>query len=307
MSKLLSIGLITCLLSTVLFSHQRSESYSKINIDSTAESKSIEVEFSIQTSVLQRLNLNFTENWEEELTNKVIGNFNFNKNCKISNIPFLKNSFSTGYLTLLWTMVCELEESKVSFELFFDEDPTHTHISTFYINSVASPEKVFTSSRREWKETDNESKSESRFDSFRDYLELGFNHILSGYDHLAFLFAILILGFALKNLIIVITGFTIGHSITLALGALGLVTPSSQFVEALIGYSIVIIAIECIASITHNHSLYGRLLIYFSSSLVIFLAFFGLQKFIIGLVGICLLYTSPSPRDTAISRMPSSA
>ena len=60
MSKFLSLGLIAFLLSTVLFSHQRSESYSKINIDSTAESKSIEVEFSIQTSVLQRLNLNFT-------------------------------------------------------------------------------------------------------------------------------------------------------------------------------------------------------------------------------------------------------
>ena len=207
---------------------------------------------------MQRLNLNFTENWDEELTDKVIGNFNFNKNCNISSKPFLKNSFSTGYLTLLWTMECELEESTINFELFFDEDPTHTHISTFFINSVASPEKVFTSSRREWKETDNESKSESRFDSFRDYLELGFNHILSGYDHLAFLLAILILGFTLKNLIIVITGFTIGHSITLALGALGLVTPSSQFVEALIGYSIVIIAVECIASITHNHSLYGR-------------------------------------------------
>ena len=114
--------------------------------------------------------------------------------------------------------------------------------------------------------------------------------ILSGYDHLAFLFAILILGFALKNLIIVITGFTIGHSITLALGALGLVTPSSQFVEALIGYSIVIIALECIASVTHNHSLYGRLLIYFSSSLVIFLAFFGLQKIIIGLVGMHIFF-----------------
>ena len=117
-------------------------------------------------------------------------------------------------------MECGFEESTINFELFFDEDPTHTHISTFYINSVASPEKVFTSSNREWKETDNESKSESRFDSFRDYLELGFNHILSGYDHLAFLLAILILGFTLKSLIIEITGFTIGHSITLALGAL---------------------------------------------------------------------------------------
>ena len=129
MSKLLSIGLITCLLSTVLFSHQRSESYSKINIDSTAESKSIEVEFSIQTSVLQRLNLNFTENWEEELTNKVIDNFNFNK-IAISPRHLFEKFFSTGYLTLLWTMECELEESTINFELFFDEDPTHTHIST---------------------------------------------------------------------------------------------------------------------------------------------------------------------------------
>ena len=77
-----------------IISHQRSESYSKINIDSTAESKSIEVEFSIQISVLQRLNLNFTENWEEELTNKVIDNFNFNKNCNLSKTPFLKKFFS---------------------------------------------------------------------------------------------------------------------------------------------------------------------------------------------------------------------
>ena len=74
------------------------------------------------------------------------------------------------------------------------------------------------------------------------------------------------------------------HSITLVLGAVDMIKPASQLVEALIGYSIVIIAIETVSSITNFHKTYNRTLIYLSCLLLIFFTLFGYSKFLIGLV-----------------------
>ena len=266
-------------------SHQRSESYSKVKIDDQNNLKLVQVEFSIQTFVLQRLNLGFTDNWEQELTNEITQNFIFNQNCNPKDPPFLKNSFSTGYISLSWKMLCDSEILEIDLNLFFDKDPAHTHITTFLINSEAFPEKVFTNTTRNWSETDKQAQDSSSFDSFTDYLGLGFNHILSGFDHLAFLLALLILKLPIKRLVIIITGFTIGHSLTLALGALDLITPSSQLVEALIGYSILIIAMESAATITKSYNLYSNILVSLSFILILILSIFGHLKFIYGLIG----------------------
>ena len=267
-------------------SHQRSESYSKVKIDDQNNLKLVQVEFSIQTFVLQRLNLGFTDNWEQELTNEITQNFIFNQNCNPKDPPFLKNSFSTGYISLSWKMLCDSEILEIDLNLFFDKDPAHTHITTFLINSEAFPEKVFTNTNRNWSETDKQAQDSSSFDSFKDYLGLGFKHILSGFDHLAFLLALLILKLPIKRLVIIITGFTIGHSLTLALGALDLITPSSQLVEALIGYSILIIAMESAAAITKSYNLYSNVLVSLSFILILILSIFGHLKFIYGLIGI---------------------
>ena len=266
-------------------SHQRSESYSKVKINDQNNLKLVQVEFSIQTFVLQRLNLGFTDNWEQELTNEITQNFIFNQNCNPKDPPFLKNSFSTGYISLSWKMLCDSEILEIDLNLFFDKDPAHTHITTFLINSEAFPEKVFTNTNRNWSETDKQAQDSSSFDSFTDYLGLGFQHILSGFDHLAFLLALLILKLPIKRLVIIITGFTIGHSLTLALGALDLITPSSQLVEALIGYSILIIAMESAATITKSYNLYSNILVSLSFSLILILSVFGHLKFIYGLIG----------------------
>jgi hypothetical protein len=306
MQKKFFFGILIFLLSSSLLSHQRSESYSKVVIDNTEDFKKATLEFSIQTSVLQRLNLNFTQDWEEEFIDEVTENFKLSYNCKITKSPFLKSSFSTGYITLFWVMDCESKEIEINFDLFFKNDSSHTHIATFIIDSEAKPEKVFTSSDRNWKETDKKTEEASLFQSFQDYFDLGFNHILSGFDHLAFLLALLILNLPIKRLIIIVTGFTIGHSITLALGALDMIEPASQLVEALIGYSIVIIAVETVASITNYHKPYNRTLIYISCLLLIFFTLFGYSKFLIGLAGVsifsyCYLSLISIHRDFSIT------
>jgi hypothetical protein len=76
------------------------------------------------------------------------------------------------------------------------------------------------------------------------YAVLGVEHILSGYDHLMFVLALLFLVGFNQRLVWTITAFTVAHSVTLALAALGLLTLRSAPVEATIALSIMLVAGE---------------------------------------------------------------
>lgn len=80
--------------------------------------------------------------------------------------------------------------------------------------------------------------------SFAAYLQLGIFHILTGYDHLLFLCALLLGCRRFKPMLAVITGFTLAHSLTLALATLNVVMLPSRLAEPLIAASIVIVALE---------------------------------------------------------------
>jgi hydrogenase/urease accessory protein HupE len=76
------------------------------------------------------------------------------------------------------------------------------------------------------------------------YLKLGIEHILTGVDHLLFVFGLLLLVRKPKPLLGTITAFTAAHSTTLAATALGWIQVRSSVVEALVALSIVILAVE---------------------------------------------------------------
>jgi len=78
------------------------------------------------------------------------------------------------------------------------------------------------------------------------YTLLGIEHILTGADHLLFVLALLFLVGFNRRLIATITAFTLAHSMTLALSALGLLTLRSPPVEATIALSIVLVAAEAL-------------------------------------------------------------
>jgi hydrogenase/urease accessory protein HupE len=88
------------------------------------------------------------------------------------------------------------------------------------------------------------SSSEAKPGSFRQFLVLGVEHILTGYDHVVFLLALLLAGGAFWNTAKIITSFTVAHSITLALAALDVVRIPSSVVEPLIAVSIVYVGLE---------------------------------------------------------------
>jgi hydrogenase/urease accessory protein HupE len=76
------------------------------------------------------------------------------------------------------------------------------------------------------------------------FFRLGVEHILTGYDHLLFLGALLLRGGGLLSLLKIISAFTVAHSITLALAVLGVVTLPDRLVESVIAASIVWVALE---------------------------------------------------------------
>jgi hypothetical protein len=76
------------------------------------------------------------------------------------------------------------------------------------------------------------------------YLKLGVEHILSGIDHLAFVLGLLLLTPVWRKLWRTVTAFTLAHSLTLALAALGVVRVPQAPVEAAIALSIVLVARE---------------------------------------------------------------
>lgn len=78
----------------------------------------------------------------------------------------------------------------------------------------------------------------------KSFLVLGIEHIFTGYDHIMFLFGLLLVGRDFGNLIRIVTSFTVAHSLTLALATLGVVQPTAWVTEAGIALSIAYIGFE---------------------------------------------------------------
>ncbi|ARN73415.1 HupE/UreJ family protein [Oceanicoccus sagamiensis] len=90
---------------------------------------------------------------------------------------------------------------------------------------------------------------QSGFSVFANYTAIGFAHILpKGLDHILFVVGLFLLSVRLKPLLWQVTSFTLAHTVTLALGMLGIVQISPSIVEPLIAASIVYVCIENIYS-----------------------------------------------------------
>ena len=86
---------------------------------------------------------------------------------------------------------------------------------------------------------------QSGWQAFASYIPVGFDHILpKGLDHILFVLGLFFLSTHLRPLIWQVSAFTLAHTVTLALGALGLVTVPGSIVEPLIAASIVYVAVE---------------------------------------------------------------
>ncbi|MBL1429953.1 HupE/UreJ family protein [Oceanicaulis sp. AH-315-P02] len=129
---------------------------------------------------------------------------------------------------------------------FFDFASTHIHIA-YLKTKQNSIEIIFTDRKRNkvMRLTDSSNVAPPAiWVNFITYVHLGLLHILGGIDHLIFVTALVLLAKRPKQIAVLVTGFTIGHSITLGLASLGVIIPFEPAIEALIGFSIAFVAVE---------------------------------------------------------------
>lgn len=86
--------------------------------------------------------------------------------------------------------------------------------------------------------------TQGRWAVVKTFVASGIEHILIGPDHILFLIGLLLLGGTPSRLALIVTSFTIGHSITLSLAALDVVSPPSRFIEPLIALTIIVVGAD---------------------------------------------------------------
>ena len=123
--------------------------------------------------------------------------------------------------------------------------PSHLHMADIRFAGEAARDYLFSDSVRE-REVRRlaVNGSERRATSLIEYIAIGAEHMLAGWDHLAFVAVLLLLCAGPREVVFAVTGFTVGHSMTLAAAVLGWLAPNPAAVEALIGYTIAVAALE---------------------------------------------------------------
>ncbi len=146
---------------------------------------------------------------------------------------------AAGEITLEWRVICPPGgPRRIESDAFLEVAPSHLHFAHVRAVDGSTAEHVLSDASR------TAAVDAPAPPSVLEAARLGVEHILSGWDHLAFVLALLLLGGGLADTIRVVTGFTVAHSLTLALAVLGWVRPAQAPVEALIGLSIALVAAE---------------------------------------------------------------
>ena len=143
-----------------------------------------------------------------------------------------------------WRVRCPEDGAlAIKSEMMLEVAPGHLHFARLRTPGGPITERVLSNTERTWSLATGEAAPEIG-SSIGSYIGVGIEHIATGYDHLVFLLGLLLLATRLREVVTIVTGFTLAHSITLALAALGRVQPEAAAVESLIGVSIALVAAE---------------------------------------------------------------
>ena len=145
-----------------------------------------------------------------------------------------------GYLRVDVRMHCNTgDRLTLKLDLFFTVAPSHHHF--LYVESAGNSREAILTASAPTTQLDLRPRSVNDT-RFLQFVGMGIEHIATGFDHLAFLLALLISARAAREVLAIVTGFTVGHSLTLSLAVLGLVQANRGAVECLIGLTIALAA-----------------------------------------------------------------
>ncbi|NBD23034.1 HupE/UreJ family protein [Paenibacillus glycinis] len=177
-----------------------------------------------------------------------------------------------GTTWIIWLKVSDLDfnwqknKVKIAYHLLFEEtNNQHANIGYIYYTDADDDsvqavfdktppdlQNIFDSNNTVW---DFSDKTAAIVADIATYVGLGIIHFLTGYDHIAFLLALIVIGLSTRETIKIIATFTVAHSITLLLAAMHVVNLNPKYVGSVIALSICYIAAENLLSKQVNYRL----------------------------------------------------
>lgn len=123
----------------------------------------------------------------------------------------------------------------------FPYDPNHQTFLNFYEDELTA-QAILGGSERDYEYF--VGSRQGTIAVLQRFIPAGVHHILIGPDHLLFLIGLLLLGGSWRQLLFVVTAFTIAHSVTLSMAVLNILSPPARLVEPVIALSIVYVGLD---------------------------------------------------------------
>jgi hypothetical protein len=167
--------------------------------------------------------------------------------------PVQTLSAAAGFRKFDFTFKCATANNlQVHSGAFFDVVASHTNFAQ--VQNALSGEFTEQLITVEHQTVDVTGGEGSRLKSARfvEFIRMGMMHIFTGIDHMSFLLGLVLISRRLRDLVFVVTGFTIGHSLTLALAVTGVLRPHAEYIDALVALTIAVIGAENIVVQTHK-------------------------------------------------------
>lgn len=232
--------------STVAHAHNLGTSYSQWTLDAPDSARhGAEVQARVPQLQLSRLQLDprYTPDYLTQVGALLADNLQLQageQRCPASQIQARQES--EGWVTATWRVDCPSAENwLIRTRLFETVAPSHLHFVRVDASDHLTQQQVLNFAAPSLAISQSKASTES---SLLHFIRIGIQHILSGWDHLAFILMLILLARSLRDVAWVATGFTVAHSLTLAAASLGWVLVDQARVEALIGFSIALVAAE---------------------------------------------------------------
>jgi hypothetical protein len=232
------------------FAHTRSETHSAWQIQGTT----VHLQFTVPDLEAKRITPNGDLPSVEQLGRYVadhVGALSGDQHCKMTEGPRPVAS-APSYRRYEFSFECpDADSIKVTSSAFFELVESHTDFAQIQTDQGAFVEELIT---KEQQTLDVGANSGSPLQNagLLEFMKMGIMHIFTGVDHMSFMLGLVLISRRVRDLLFVVTGFTIGHSLTLGLAVTGILRPEAQYIDALVALTIAMIGAENLGDSTHK-------------------------------------------------------
>jgi hypothetical protein len=232
------------------FAHTRSETHSAWLV----KGDTVHLQFTVPDLEAKRITPDGDMPSVEQLGDYIadhVGALAGDQECKRTEGP-RQVATSPGYRRYEFAFECPSDDDiKVHSSAWFDLVESHTNFAQIQTDDGAFIERLITKDEQTL-DASSSALSPLQNAGFLTFLKMGMMHIFTGVDHMSFMLGLVLISRRVRDLLFVVTGFTIGHSLTLGLAVSGILRPHAEYIDALVAFTIAMIGAENLGDATHK-------------------------------------------------------